>query len=66
MPLVNPIPTLAATWLSVATQRQELIPTHIKQIKTSAPQDMKAEKQRRKEEKALAKKNKKAKNCPTR
>jgi len=65
MPLVSSVPTLAATWLSVATHRQELIPTHIKQIKTSAPKDMKAAKERRMKGKALAKKTKKAKISPT-
>ncbi|KAG5647770.1 hypothetical protein DXG03_008493 [Asterophora parasitica] len=48
-------PTLAATWLASSVSVQKFIPTHVKQLRTSAPKDMKAEKQRRKEEKASKK-----------
>jgi ribonuclease P/MRP protein subunit POP3 len=52
---LDSIPTLAAPWLSSPAQQQQLIPTHIKQVRTSAPKDMKAAKERRAEGKALAK-----------
>ncbi|GLB35887.1 putative RNase P subunit Pop3 [Lyophyllum shimeji] len=49
------VPPLSATWLASSMPLQKFVPTHIKQVRTSAPKDMKAEKQRRKEEKALKK-----------
>lgn len=53
--LLDTIPTLAAPWLSNAAQHQQLIPTHIKQVRTSAPKDMKAAKEQRVAGKASAK-----------
>lgn len=52
--LLDTIPTLAAPWLSNAVHHQ-LIPTHIKQVRTSAPKDMKAAKEQRVAGKASAK-----------
>ncbi|TFK56733.1 hypothetical protein OE88DRAFT_1650167 [Heliocybe sulcata] len=56
--LINQIPTLAASWLvpqSSINSQQALIPTHIKQTRTSAPKDLRAAKQQRMEGKAAAK-----------
>ncbi|KAH8835510.1 hypothetical protein DL96DRAFT_1702488 [Flagelloscypha sp. PMI_526] len=48
------IPTLSASWLTHAFEAKkrsaELLPTHIKQLKTSAPKDLKAAKARKAEE----------------
>ncbi|KAG6841779.1 hypothetical protein C0991_007108 [Blastosporella zonata] len=53
---VNAVPTLSATWLASSVPLDsKFIPTHIKQVRTSTPRDLKAEKQRRKEDKALTK-----------
>jgi ribonuclease P/MRP protein subunit POP3 len=60
-PFLDSVPTLTATWLAAPITRPIFVPTHIKQIKTFAPKDMRAEKERRKEEKALARKAKKQK-----
>ena len=57
--MLEPIPILAASWLSNATPVRTLIPTHIKQLRTSAPKDMKAAKEARNREKAEVKKVKK-------
>ncbi|KAG6817941.1 hypothetical protein H0H87_012409 [Tephrocybe sp. NHM501043] len=48
------IPTLSAAWLS-SVPIDKFVPTHIKQVRTSAPKDLKGEKQRRKEEKTMKK-----------
>ncbi|KAF8078898.1 hypothetical protein FPV67DRAFT_1466795 [Lyophyllum atratum] len=48
------VPTLSATWLA-SIPLQKFVPTHIKQVRTSTPKDIRAEKQRRKEEKILKK-----------
>lgn len=48
------VPTLTSHWLQVEANTQ-LVPTHIKQLKTSAPKDMKAAKECRTKEKAEAK-----------
>ncbi|KAH9944163.1 uncharacterized protein BXZ73DRAFT_39108 [Epithele typhae] len=50
--LLQNIPLLTAPWLSVPTLADplRLVPTHIKQLRTSAPKDMKAAKERRSEE----------------
>lgn len=53
--LLSAVATLNATWLASAAPYHRLVPTHIKQLQTSAPKDMKVEKERRKEGKALAK-----------
>ena len=50
--MLEPIPILAASWLSNVTPLPTLIPTHIKQLRTSAPKDMKGAKEARKREKA--------------
>jgi ribonuclease P/MRP protein subunit POP3 len=57
--ILEPIPLLTASWLSNATPLPTLIPTHIKQLRTSAPKDMKATKESRNREKAEVKKAKK-------
>lgn len=59
--MLEPIPVLAAPWLSNPTPLPTLIPTHIKQIRTTAPKDMKAAKEARNRERAEVKKAKKAK-----
>ncbi|KAG6890008.1 hypothetical protein C0995_012968 [Termitomyces sp. Mi166 len=54
--LLGDLPTVSATWLASSVPIVEkFVPTHIKQVRTSVPKDMKAEKQRRKEEKVLKK-----------
>lgn len=58
--MLEPIPVLAASWLSNTTHLPSLIPTHIKHLRTTAPKDMKAAKEARNREKAV-KKAKKAK-----
>lgn len=53
MTLLDAVPTLVAAWIA-PTPRHQLVPTHIKQVRTSAPKDMRAAKeakQRRKEAK---------------
>jgi ribonuclease P/MRP protein subunit POP3 len=51
------VPTLTAEWLKnrVVGQPKALVPTHIKQVRTSAPKDMKSAKEKRKAGRALAK-----------
>ncbi|KAJ7597498.1 hypothetical protein C8J56DRAFT_772768 [Mycena floridula] len=65
--LVESLPLLSAQWLSTLPQT-EFIPTHIKQLKTSAPKDMKAAKEQKKaakaESKASAKEKQKVKPKP--
>jgi ribonuclease P/MRP protein subunit POP3 len=58
MALSDAVPTLVATWLA-SIPRQQLVPTHIKQVRTSAPKDMRAAKERRLERKATAKQRQK-------
>ncbi|KAG6910504.1 hypothetical protein DXG01_009923 [Tephrocybe rancida] len=53
--ILTAVPALSATWLTSSTTTEKFIPTHIKQVRTSAPKDLKTEKQRRKEERALKK-----------
>ncbi|KAG5651423.1 hypothetical protein H0H81_008707 [Sphagnurus paluster] len=55
MASLRTVPTLTASWMAGSSPVQKLIPTHIKQLRTSAPKDMKAEKERRKEEKKTKK-----------
>ena len=55
------IPILSAPWLSKVRQSRDLIPTHVKQVKTSAPRDMKAAKEKRKKGRVLAKQRKRIK-----
>ncbi|KAF8167617.1 hypothetical protein B0H34DRAFT_682528 [Crassisporium funariophilum] len=54
--LLEPVPILAASWLSVPSLTRSLVPTHIKHLRTTAPKDMKATKEIRMQEKAAAKK----------
>ncbi|KIP12532.1 hypothetical protein PHLGIDRAFT_124059 [Phlebiopsis gigantea 11061_1 CR5-6] len=57
--LLESVPLITASWLnpSVGPERA-LIPTHIKQLKTSAPRDMRAAKEARAQGKAAAKRKK--------
>jgi ribonuclease P/MRP protein subunit POP3 len=56
-PFLDKVPTLSAPWLR--PQEQALVPTHIKQVRTSAPQDMRAAKEQRARGKMAAKERKK-------
>ncbi|KAF4573207.1 hypothetical protein EYR40_003710 [Pleurotus pulmonarius] len=56
--LLQPISAIAAPWL---TAGDELVPTHIKQLRTSAPADMKASKEQRVAGRKAAKEAKKGK-----
>ncbi|KAF8347084.1 hypothetical protein F5887DRAFT_1073154 [Amanita rubescens] len=55
------IPILSAPWLSGIRQVRDFIPTHVKQVKTTAPRDMKEAKEERKKGRALAKQRKRIK-----
>lgn len=59
--MLEPIPVLAASWLSNATPLPTFIPTHIKHLRTTAPKDMKAAKEARNRERAEVKRAKKVK-----
>lgn len=65
--LVAPVPVLSASWLSTEVAAAQLkpstpiIPTHIKQLRTTAPKDMKAAKEQRVAGRAAAKKKQKEK-----
>ncbi|KAI1789751.1 hypothetical protein LXA43DRAFT_1019482 [Ganoderma leucocontextum] len=61
-PLLQKIPLLSAPWLSSAATRTpaRLVPTHIKQLRTSAPKDMKAAKEKRSKERTAAKERRRA------
>ena len=61
--MLEPIPVLAASWLSNTTHLPSLIPTHIKHLRTTAPKDMKAAKEVRNRERAEVKRAKKVKQC---
>ena len=58
------VPILSASWLSPPSSSQShghsLVPTHIKQLRTTAPKDMKAAKEKRSRERTLAKERRKA------
>ncbi|KAH7916420.1 hypothetical protein BJ138DRAFT_468458 [Hygrophoropsis aurantiaca] len=58
--LLKAVPTVSAPWLSSAdaptSSMKQLIPTHIKQVRTTAPKDMKAAKEQRNQAKTAAKK----------
>ena len=60
-PYFASIPTLLAPWLSTIRCSQELIPAHVKQVKTTAPKDMKVAKEERKKGRAQAKQRKRIK-----
>ncbi|KAJ7110049.1 hypothetical protein C8R44DRAFT_884056 [Mycena epipterygia] len=69
--ILDSVPTLTAPWLTslapsakAVQQRQQLIPTHVKQLRTTAPKDMKIAKQLRAEGKAAARARKKTKAAP--
>ncbi|KAG8702224.1 hypothetical protein FRC08_003623 [Ceratobasidium sp. 394] len=53
-PLLSSVPVLRETWLappsSITHESKVLVPTHVKQLKTTAPKDMKAAKEKRKRE----------------
>ncbi|CAE6425241.1 unnamed protein product [Rhizoctonia solani] len=57
--LLSAIPPLRASWLAppsnISQEPKELVPTHVKQLKTSAPKDMKAHREKRKREVGEAK-----------
>ncbi|KAI0652104.1 hypothetical protein C8Q79DRAFT_936129 [Trametes meyenii] len=57
-PLLQDLPLISAPWLSPAfcDQPVALVPTHIKQLRTTAPKDMKSAKERRIRQRAAAKK----------
>ncbi|TFK36976.1 hypothetical protein BDQ12DRAFT_686182 [Crucibulum laeve] len=57
---LDPVPTLTASWLSAAQAGRPLIQTHVKQVRTSAPKDMKAAKEQRAAGKAAAKQRRKS------
>ncbi|KAJ7103361.1 hypothetical protein B0H15DRAFT_209375 [Mycena belliarum] len=64
--IMDAVPTLTAPWLSslapsATPVQRELIPTHVKQLRTTAPKDMKMAKLLRAEGKAAAKVRKKSK-----
>ncbi|KAJ4485819.1 hypothetical protein J3R30DRAFT_3442152 [Lentinula aciculospora] len=65
--LVTSVPILTASWLSTKVAVAELkrstliIPTHIKQLRTTAPRDMKATKEQRAAGRAAAKQKKRKK-----
>ncbi|KAJ8489380.1 hypothetical protein ONZ45_g13606 [Pleurotus djamor] len=55
--LLSPIPPLTSTWMTGGDQH--LIPTHVKQLRTTAPTDMKASKEKRVADRRSAKERKK-------
>ncbi|KAJ7619190.1 hypothetical protein DFH06DRAFT_1235586 [Mycena polygramma] len=64
--ILDAVPTLTAQWLtspaaSAAPSKPQLIPTHVKQLRTTAPKDMKMAKILRAEGKAAARDRKKQK-----
>lgn len=56
-PLLDSVPVLTAPWLRPGV-KQALIPPHIKQLKTTAPKDMRAAKEVRTKRRAAAKQRK--------
>ncbi|KAJ7631047.1 hypothetical protein FB45DRAFT_833931 [Roridomyces roridus] len=61
--ILDSVPTITAPWLTslAASTTRNLIPTHVKQLRTTAPKDMKVAKQLRADGKAAAKARKKEK-----
>ncbi|KAI0778439.1 hypothetical protein BD413DRAFT_509241 [Trametes elegans] len=55
-PLVQNLPVLSAPWLQPPSSEHHLalVPTHIKQLRTTAPKDMKHAKEKRSQERASA------------
>ncbi|GAV98846.1 ribonucleases p mrp protein subunit pop3 kda subunit [Lentinula edodes] len=68
--LVTSVPVLTASWLAAAVSVAEIksatpiIPTHIKQLRTTAPKDMKVAKEQRAAGRVAAKERKKDKSKP--
>ncbi|KAF7347696.1 Ribonucleases p mrp protein subunit pop3 kDa subunit [Mycena venus] len=66
--ILDSVPTLTAPWLTSqaasASPAQQLIPTHVKHLRTTAPKDMKMAKLLRAEGKAAARARKKSKAKP--
>lgn len=66
LPLLTSLPILTASWLSAEVATAELrrttpiVPTHIKQLRTTAPKDMKAAKEKRAAGRAAAKEKRNA------
>ncbi|KAF8922027.1 hypothetical protein CPB85DRAFT_1265553 [Mucidula mucida] len=60
-PLLESVPSLAASWLAPVPLSAPVIPTHIKQVRTTAPTNMKAAKEDRNAGRANAKKKRKEK-----
>ncbi|KAI9060557.1 hypothetical protein FKP32DRAFT_1632524 [Trametes sanguinea] len=62
-PLIRGVPLLTAPWLLPPSLSHSvaLVPTHIKQLKTTAPKDMKAAKEKRTRDRAAARERRKAK-----
>ncbi|KAK2461543.1 hypothetical protein APHAL10511_006006 [Amanita phalloides] len=60
-PFMESIPILSAGWLSRIGLARNFIPTHVKQVKTSVPRDMKEAKEKRKKGRADAKQRKRIK-----
>ena len=56
--LLDKVPIVTAPWLSQADTSHTLIPTHIKQLRTTAPKDMKAAKEARIKERAQTRQRK--------
>ncbi|KAF9074824.1 hypothetical protein BDP27DRAFT_1257990 [Rhodocollybia butyracea] len=62
--LIADVPILTASWLSTQVtiaelKRTSIVPTHIKQLRTTAPKDMKAAKEQRATGRAMAKEKRK-------
>ncbi|KAF8560059.1 hypothetical protein OG21DRAFT_1401010 [Imleria badia] len=57
--ILDSIPLVSAPWLcpSDTQDTSQLVPTHIKQLRTTAPKDMKAAREQRSKARAAAKKN---------
>ncbi|PFH49686.1 hypothetical protein AMATHDRAFT_147193 [Amanita thiersii Skay4041] len=53
--IAEAIPVLTAPWLSRVSMGRGLIPTHVKQVHTTVPRDMKAAREQKLKEKALKK-----------
>ena len=59
--LLDKVPVLTAPWLSQIETSRSLIPTHVKLLRTTAPKDMKAAKELRREERAKTKERRQVK-----
>ncbi|KAI0830568.1 hypothetical protein BC628DRAFT_1354592 [Trametes gibbosa] len=68
VPLLQSVPLLVAPWLESypSSGSTPLVATHIKQLRTTAPKDMKAAKDKRARERAAAKERRKHKSLPKR